>query len=64
MTTPPEVVNEADKPFILVLILLLGVLLIGGFSVVTGKWNDAKDFVAILTGFLGMGIAFYFKGKV
>ena len=63
MSGTPEVVSELDKPFFLVLILLCAVIAIGGVAIFLGRWNDAKDFIAILSPLLGAGVGLYFKSK-
>ena len=58
---PPEIINEADKPFVLVLIGTLALVGILGYSLYTGK--DASQSVNILGTLVSLGWGFYFKSK-
>lgn len=62
-TQPPEVVSEADKPFILVLILLAAVLGLLLFTFYEKVYDQAKDVILILVGTLTTGFGYYFKAK-
>lgn len=60
-TTPPEEINPRDKPFILVMTGTIALVAVGAYAVVTGRWADAKDYVAALIPLVSMGWGFYLK---
>jgi hypothetical protein len=64
-TTPVEAdpIPEADKPFYLTIIVTSALVALVGYSVVEGKWNDAKDAISLVSGLVLLSWGFYFKSK-